>query len=83
MDAQNITDRIIAIAADKGFEPLEDAKPTPTSELEFQGDLGMDSLDFVEIIMEVEKEFGITIYDDQATKVKYVGDLVRLVEKSI
>lgn len=43
--------------------------------------LGMDSLDRVELLMEIEKEFGITIPDDDADKVITTKDCVDLVEK--
>ena len=43
--------------------------------------LGMDSLDRVELIMEIEKEFGITIPDDDACKVITTKDCVDMVEK--
>lgn len=43
--------------------------------------LGMDSLDRVELLMEIEKEFGITIPDDDADKVVTTKDCVDLVEK--
>lgn len=44
-------------------------------------DLGADSLDAVEIIMELEKEFGIRIEDEDADKCKTVGDVYELVER--
>ena len=43
-------------------------------------DLGADSLDTVELIMELEKEFNITIPDDQAEKIATVGDAIAYVE---
>ena len=42
----------------------------------FTNDLGADSLDTVELIMEFEKEFGISIPDDQAEKIQTVGDAI-------
>lgn len=44
-------------------------------------DLGADSLDTVELIMEAEKEFSISIEDEDAEKVKTVEDVVNLIEK--
>ena len=44
-------------------------------------DLGADSLDTVELIMEFEKEFGISIPDDQAEKIGTVGDAVSYIEE--
>ena len=46
----------------------------------FVNDLGADSLDVVEIVMEVEKEFKITIPDDAATQQTTVGDAVKYIE---
>jgi len=46
----------------------------------FTGDLGADSLDTVELIMEFEKEFGISIPDDEAEKISTVGDAVAYIE---
>lgn len=46
----------------------------------FTNDLGADSLDTVELIMEFEKEFGITIPDDKAEGIKTVGDAIAYIE---
>lgn len=46
----------------------------------FTTDLGADSLDTVELIMEFEKEFGITIPDEQAETIKTVGDAINYIE---
>ena len=51
-----------------------------TLEASFTNDLGADSLDTVELIMEFEKEFGSTIPDDQAEKIATVGDAVAYIE---
>ena len=50
------------------------------SDATFTNDLGADSLDTVELIMELEKEFNITIPDDQAEKIATVGDAIAYVE---
>ena len=47
-----------------------------TNEANFQTDLGADSLDTVELIMELEKEFGMSIPDDQAEKISTVQDAI-------
>ena len=51
-----------------------------TEEASFVNDLGADSLDVVEFIMEVEKEFDITIPDEEAAKLATVGDAVKYIE---
>jgi acyl carrier protein len=72
----DIAARVKAIIVDKlGVDETE-----VTTEASFTNDLGADSLDTVELIMEFEKEFNITIPDDQAEKIGTVGDAVSYVE---
>ena len=72
----DITSRVKAIIVDKlGVDETE-----VTPEATFTNDLGADSLDTVELIMEFEKEFNITIPDDQAEKITTVGDAISYVE---
>jgi acyl carrier protein len=54
-----------------------------TAEASFTNDLGADSLDTVELIMEFEKEFNIAIPDDQAEKISTVGQAVEYIEKNV
>ena len=54
---------------------VEESQVTP--EASFTKDLGADSLDTVEIIMEFEKEFDLTIEDDDAEKIQTVGDVLK------
>lgn len=54
-----------------------------TNEASFANDLGADSLDTVELIMEFEKQFMITIPDDQAEKISTVGDAISYIEEHI
>ena len=71
-----IQERVKAIIVDKlGVEESE-----VTMEASFTNALGADSLDTVELIMEFEKEFGISIPDDQAEKIGSVGDAVAYIE---
>lgn len=51
-----------------------------TEKASFTTDLGADSLDTVELIMEFEKEFGITIPEDQSEKIATVGDAIAYIE---
>jgi acyl carrier protein len=53
---------------------VDEAEVTP--EASFIGDLGADSLDTVELIMEFEKEFDVSIPDEQAEKIQTVGDAI-------
>ena len=71
-----IASRVKAIIVDKlGIEESE-----VTEAAEFTKDLGADSLDTVELIMEFEKEFGITIPDDKAESIQTVGDAIAYIE---
>ena len=71
-----IASRVKAVIVDKlGVEESE-----VTNEASFTNDLGADSLDTVELIMEFEKEFNVTIPDDQAEKITTVGDAVAYIE---
>jgi acyl carrier protein len=53
-----------------------------THEASFTNDLGADSLDTVELIMEFEKEFDVSIPDDQAEKIQTVGQAIDFIEAS-
>jgi len=54
-----------------------------TLEASFTNDLGADSLDTVELIMELEKEFNISIPDEQAEQIQTVGDAVTYLESQL
>ncbi|MCK6465108.1 MAG: acyl carrier protein [Phycisphaerae bacterium] len=54
-----------------------------TAETSFVDDLNADSLDTVELVMELEDEFDTSIPDEEAEKIKTVGDAVAYVEKMI
>ena len=71
----DIKSRVISIIVDKlGVDEGE-----VTSEASFTNDLGADSVDTVELIMEFEKEFNIAIPDDQAEKIATVGDAISFI----
>ncbi len=53
-----------------------------TTEVSFTNDLGADSLDTVELIMEFEKEFNITIPDDQAETITTVGQAINYIKEN-
>ena len=74
-----IKSKVISIIVDKlGVEESE-----VTNEASFTNDLGADSLDTIELIMEFEKEFNIVITDDQAENIQTVGDAVSYIEKNV
>lgn len=54
-----------------------------TNEASFIEDLGADSLDIVELVMEFEKEFDIEIPDDDAEKLRTVGDAIAYLEQKV
>jgi acyl carrier protein len=54
-----------------------------TDEANFTKDLGADSLDTVELIMEFEKQFGVSIEDSDAEKIQSVGDVVRYLDEKL
>ncbi len=64
-------------------EELNLDKEKVTRESRLQEDLGADSLDAVELIMNIEDEFDIQISDDEATDIKTVGELVDFITKKI
>ncbi len=75
----NIAERVKKIIIDKlGVEDSE-----VTTEASFTNDLGADSLDTVELIMEFEKEFDISIPDEQAENIQTVGQAVSYLESQI
>ena len=72
----DIASRVKAIIVDKlGVDENE-----VTNEASFTNDLGADSLDTVELIMEFEKEFNLGIPDDQAESISTVGEAVKYIE---
>ena len=73
----DVATKVKAIIIDKlGVEEGE-----VTDSASFTNDLGADSLDTVELIMEFEEEFGIEIPDDDAEKITTVGSAVEYIEK--
>lgn len=75
----NVAERVKEIIVDKlGVEMSE-----VTPEASFANDLGADSLDTVELIMEFEKEFNISIPDEAAEKIVTVGDSISYLEENL
>lgn len=72
-----IANRVKKIIVDKlGIDEAD-----VTNEASFTGDLGADSLDTVELMMEFEKEFNISIPDDQAENITTVGQAISYLEE--
>lgn len=71
-----IASRVRSIVVDK--LGVDESEVTP--EASFTNDLGADSLDTVELIMEFEKEFNISIPDDQAENIQTVGQAISYLE---
>ncbi|MFI3261610.1 MAG: acyl carrier protein [Rikenellaceae bacterium] len=71
-----ISSKVVEIIVEKLGVEAESAIPTAS----FTNDLGADSLDTVELIMEFEKEFDIQIPDEDAEKITTVGDAVTYIE---
>ena len=70
-------EKIIALIADK----LNKKKDSITLKTNLVEDLGADSLDVVELIMAFEDEFGVSLPDEDVSKMKTVGDIVSYIKK--
>jgi acyl carrier protein len=77
-DSAKIKDKVIEIVCDQ----LGVSKDKVTPETSFVNDLGADSLDTVELVMEFEEEFDINIPDEDAEKIQTVGDAIKYVESN-
>ena len=73
----SVDERVIGIVC----ENLGVNKEQVTRQTSFIEDIGADSLDIVELVMELEEEFEITIPDDQAEKIKTVGEAIDYIER--
>jgi len=76
---EDIASKVKKIISDK--LGIEESKVTP--EASFTNDLGADSLDTVELIMDLEKEFNISIPDDAAENIATVQDAIDFVTKEL
>ena len=75
----SVQERVVDIVA----EQLGADKEKITAETHFVNDLGADSLDTVELVMELEEEFDINIPDDAAEKIQTIGEAVKHIEESV
>ena len=74
-----ISSKVVDIINDRLNVDAKDITP----EASFANDLGADSLDTVELIMEFEKEFDLQIPDEDAEKISTVGDAIKYVEEHL
>jgi acyl carrier protein len=75
LDSKQLEMKLIKIVAEK--LNIEDQSVTTASR--FQEDLGADSLDIVELLMEIEEVFGVNISDEESERLKTVGDAVKFI----
>ncbi len=75
----SVSERVVDIVAEQLGVSKEQVQP----ETSFVNDLGADSLDTVELVMELEEEFDINIPDDVAEKIQTVGQAIEHIEKAI
>jgi acyl carrier protein len=75
-DKSSIRDKVIDIVC----EQMGASREKVTDETSFINDLGADSLDTVELVMEFEDEFDLNIPDEDAEKIQTVGDAIRYIE---
>ena len=76
---RSIEDRIMDIVSDK----LDKPRDSLSKDMSFVNDLGADSLDTVELVMELEEEFDINIPDDVAEKIQTVGQAIDHISKAV
>ncbi|KAL6586826.1 Acyl carrier protein 2, mitochondrial [Orobanche minor] len=69
LDKSEVSDRVLSVV--KNFQKVDPSKVTPNAH--FQNDLGLDSLDTVEIVMAFEEEFGFEIPDNEADKITSIN----------
>lgn len=75
--SESVEDRVGTIVADRLGVEREKVK----AETHFVNDLGADSLDIVELVMELEEEFGMSIPDDKAEEIKTVGEAIKFIQE--
>jgi acyl carrier protein len=76
---ENVEERVLNIVCDQ----LGTSRDKITRETSFINDLGADSLDTVELVMEFEEEFEINIPDEDAEKIQTVGDAIQYIESKL
>ena len=79
MDRDEIFDKVKVVIVDQ----LNVEEDDVTEDASFVDDLGADSLDIVELVMALEEQFNVSIPDEQAEKIKTVGDAVSYISENI
>jgi NADH dehydrogenase (ubiquinone) 1 alpha/beta subcomplex 1, acyl-carrier protein len=77
LSADEVTERIMGVV--KNFDQVDPTKVTAATK--FADDLGLDSLDIVEVVMAIEDEFAIEIPDTEADAIASIGDAVEYITK--
>lgn len=80
MDRNEIKSQLMDVFESIGWIDMEKAV---NEDSRLDDDLGFDSLDKIEVCMEIEKDFGIAIHDDEMDRIKTVGDVVNLLDEII
>jgi len=75
---EDIGERVVTIVSNQLDVEKEKVKP----EASFINDLGADSLDIVELVMELEDQFGMQIPDEDAEKIRTVGEAIEYIKKN-
>jgi acyl carrier protein len=78
MDREELFEKVKTVIVDQLGVDEDDV----TEDAAFVDDLGADSLDIVELVMALEEEFGVSIPDEQAEKIKNVGDAVDFITEN-
>ena len=78
-DGKPIGEKVIEIVC----EQMGTTKDKVTPNTSFVNDLGADSLDTVELVMEFEDEFDLSIPDEDAEKIQTVGDAIKYIEENV
>lgn len=79
MDSKQIEAKVYKIVAEK----LNIEEKNVSAASRFQEDLGADSLDIVELLMEIEEEFGVSISDEESEQLKTVGDASKFISSKL
>jgi acyl carrier protein len=77
VDERSIEEKVVGIVS----EQMGVDKDQITAETSFVNDLGADSLDTVELVMEFEDAFDLSISDEEAEKIQTVGDAIRYIKE--